>query len=131
MLETKQWLYEHNDLPCQKRVGINISFISQHLSQIQKYLNYRNHTYSVIMWNNYLPKCWKVLFSKPRFIKIFFSSSEVRASAEIVRDESRFGNRTFKHFGEVNFLPRHFIRFSVCIKLCLITRIILLFHNTK
>ena len=34
--------------------------------------------------NNYLPKCWKVLFSKPRFIEIFFSSSEVRASAEIV-----------------------------------------------
>ena len=45
--------------------------------------------------NNYLPKYWKVLFSKPRFIEIFFSSNEVRASAEIVRDESRFGNRTF------------------------------------
>ena len=45
--------------------------------------------------NNYLPKCWKVLFFKPRFIEIFFSSSEARASAEIVRDESRFGNRTF------------------------------------
>ena len=30
---------------------------------------------------NYLPKCWKVMFSNPRFIEIFFSSSEVRASA--------------------------------------------------
>ena len=49
--------------------------------------------------NNYLAKCWEVLFSKPRFIEIFFSSSEVRASAEIVRDESRFVNRTFQHFG--------------------------------
>ena len=49
--------------------------------------------------NNYLPKCGKVLFSKPRFIEIFFSSSEVRARSEIVRDESRFGKRTFKHFG--------------------------------
>ena len=48
--------------------------------------------------NNYLPKCWKVLFSKPRFIEIFFSSSEVQASTEIVRDESRFGDHTFKHF---------------------------------
>ena len=33
---------------------------------------------------NYLPKCWKVLFSKPRFIEIFVSSSEGLASAEIV-----------------------------------------------
>ena len=45
--------------------------------------------------NNYFLKCWKVLFSKPRFIEIFFSSSEVRASAEIAGDESRFENRTF------------------------------------
>ena len=45
--------------------------------------------------NNYLPKCWNLLFSKPRFIEIFFSSSEVRASAKIVRDESRFRKRTF------------------------------------
>ena len=45
--------------------------------------------------NNYSHKCWKVLFSELRFIEVFFSSSEVRASAEIVRDESRFGNRTF------------------------------------
>ena len=51
------------------------------------------------MRNDYLPKCSKVLFSKLRFIKIFFNSSKVRASAEIVIDESRFGNRTFKHFG--------------------------------
>ena len=42
-----------------------------------------------------LPKWWKVLFSTPRFMEIFFSSSEVRESAEIVWDESMFGNRTF------------------------------------
>ena len=29
-----------------------------------------------------------------------FSSNEVRASAEIVRDESRFGNRISKTFGK-------------------------------
>ena len=34
--------------------------------------------------NNYIPKCWKVLFPEPGFIEIFFRLSEVRASAEIV-----------------------------------------------
>ena len=45
--------------------------------------------------------------------------SEVRASAEIVRDESRFGNRTFKHFGLIKFLPRHFTPFLMYAKLCI------------
>ena len=39
--------------------------------------------------NNYSPKCWKVLFSKLRFIEIFISSSKVRASAEILRMNRR------------------------------------------
>ena len=51
-------------------------------------------TFSEKLRNNYLPKFWKVLFSKQGFIEIFFSSTEVRASAKIVGDESRFGNRT-------------------------------------
>ena len=49
---------------------------------------------------NYLPKCWNKLFSKLRFREIFFSSSEVRASAEIVRDESRFRNCTYNTSGK-------------------------------
>ena len=45
------------------------------------------------------PNIGKNYFPNRKFIGIFFNSSEVWASAEIVRDKSRFGKRTFKHFG--------------------------------
>ena len=67
---------------------------SLQLKNISMNLSLENSTF-LHLGNNYLPKCWKVLFSKPRFIEIFFSSSEVQASAGIVRDEFRFGNCTF------------------------------------
>ena len=53
---------------------------------------------------NYLPKCWKVLFSKPRLIEIFFSSSEcwnssrwieVRKSYFLTLWASKFFTTTF------------------------------------
>ena len=60
----------------------------QNFTYVEKGVKCRGKTFSY-------PMCWKVLFSKPRFIETFFSSREVQASAEIVRDESRFGKCTF------------------------------------
>ena len=74
----------------------------------------------------YLPKVFESTNSKPRFISNYFSirsddrhtvfltyldgaqafhggRHENKESPEIVRDESRYGNPTFNHFGLVNF----------------------------
>ena len=48
--------------------------------------------------NKAVTAIWVIL--KPHHEEAELKLSEVRESAEIVRDESRFGNRTFKHIYE-------------------------------
>ena len=64
-------------------IGINTDCV-RHVDSKNAYKKNQNIIIKVV--HIYLTKFWKVVFSKLRFIEIFFS--EERASAEIVRDES-------------------------------------------
>ena len=49
------------------------------------------------------PSVGKYYFPNRDSLRYFSDRARNELSAEIVRDKSRFGNRTFKHFGQVNF----------------------------
>ena len=60
-----------------------------------------------------------------------FSPSEVRKSAEIVRDESRFGNSTFKNLEKFFFTTTFYSLFNVCKVMNKNTHFLFFYNNNK